>query len=93
MPYRWSLRVEDSFQITGRGLVVVGTFDGIGQQEDPAQVDAGDNSFRIDRVWFEVLTANRQDRPAILLGPLDKSQVPIGALVHSVDKPQARAGH
>jgi hypothetical protein len=82
--YRWQLVVEDSFQITGRGLVVVGAFEGIGNQDDEACVETSKSTFSVDHVRFEVLTEGREGRPAIMLGDLDKDQVPIGAVIHSV---------
>lgn len=83
--YRWRLVVEDSFQIAERGLIVVGTFEGNGNQNDPACIDTSRSTFRVDHVRFEVLTERRGGRPAIMLGDLDKDQVPIGAVIHSID--------
>jgi hypothetical protein len=42
--FRWQLTVTDSFQISGRGLVVVGPFEGHAQQRDPAVVTTGESS-------------------------------------------------
>jgi hypothetical protein len=83
--YRWRFVVEDSFQITGRGLVVVGKFEGNGEQDEPAYVETSRSTFHVDRVRFDVLAEQRTGRPAILLGDLHKDQVPIGTVIHSID--------
>jgi hypothetical protein len=83
--YRWRFLVEDSFQITGRGLVVVGAFEGNGEQHEPACFETSRSTFRVDRARFDVLAEQRTGRPAILVGDLHKDQVPIGSVIHSID--------
>jgi hypothetical protein len=79
------MTVEDSFRITGRGAVVVGTFEGVGHQGDPAVIRIGDRVQRLDHVYFDVPRATDADgRPivktAIVLGTtVDK--LPAGTIV------------
>ena len=81
----WRMTVEDSFRITGRGVVVVGTFEGVGHQGDPAVVRIGDLVQQLDHVYFEVPRATDADgRPlvktAIVLGRT-VDRLPAGAIV------------
>jgi hypothetical protein len=84
------MTVEDSFTITGRGVVVVGPFEGVGHQGDPAVVRVGDAEQRIDHVYFEMLDGRDADgrlvgEVGLRLGTtVDK--VPAGAIVESVSQ-------
>lgn len=85
---RWSLTVTDSFSITGRGLIVVGDFDGHAWNGEPAQIVTPTETFRVDQVWFEAVCRSGRDNPAIRLGRLDKERVPAGSVVQAVDTTQ-----
>jgi hypothetical protein len=79
------MTVEDSFSITGRGLVAVGTFEGVGHQGDPAIVRAGDSVQRLDHVYFDVPRATDADgRPVVkfaIVPGRTVDQLPAGAIV------------
>jgi hypothetical protein len=81
--------VDDSFLIAGRGVAVVGPFEGTGKQGDRAVVRVGDSEQRVDRVYFQYVIGvdpdgHRFEKVGIVLSrALDR--LPAGAVVESED--------
>jgi translation elongation factor EF-Tu-like GTPase len=85
MAKRWHLVVEDSFMITGRGLVVVGKLHGAMQLGEPGLVRTGEISLKVDRVYFDTFRGGREGYFGLTLRGLAKEQVPVGAVVEALD--------
>jgi translation elongation factor EF-Tu-like GTPase len=81
----WRMTVEHSFRITGRGVVVFGSFEGVVHQGDPAVVRVGDMVQRIDHIHFDIPRATYADgRPVVKIGILFGKTVdppPVGTIV------------
>lgn len=82
--WRWQLKVRDSFTITGRGTAAVGDFEGFLRSGEPAVIRRGDISEAIEKVFPEVC-GTRDAELALLLHGIDKSRVPPGTIIHSVE--------
>ncbi|MBB5874174.1 translation elongation factor EF-Tu-like GTPase [Allocatelliglobosispora scoriae] len=82
---RWTFEVDDSFTITGRGVGIVGRYEGVMHSGEAAVVDTSTGAVPVRRISVEICTGMDGSRVALLLVGVQKHQVPPGATVRSTD--------
>ena len=78
----WTLRVVESFNITGRGVGVFGDLTGvIAHNGLPAELQSRDRLMVVPEVWLEFARIPGGERIALMLRGVEKEQVVPGSLL------------